>query len=69
MFMLTSVDATNDTCTSNNKYMGRYNVGALKEYFYRLKQQVFHNREVITSLQCKEFWKVSHNYKNASYTA
>ena len=30
-------------------------VGALKEYFYRLKQQVFHNREVITSLHCKEF--------------
>ena len=55
MFMLTSVDATNDTCMSNNKYMGRYNVGALKEYFYRLKQQVFHNREVITSLQCREF--------------
>ena len=42
MFMLTSVDATSDTCTSHIKYMGRYNVGALKEYFYRLKQQVFH---------------------------
>ena len=37
MFMLMSVDATNDTCTSNNKYMGRYNVGALKKYFYHLK--------------------------------
>ena len=69
MFMLTSVDATNDTCTSNNKYMRRHNVGALKEYFYHLKQQVFHNCEVITSLQCTEFWKVSHNYKNVSYSA
>ena len=34
---------------------GTCTVGALKEYFYRLKQQVFHNREVITSLHYKEF--------------
>ena len=43
MFMLTTVHlnvhVTSDT--SNNKYMGRYNVGALKKYFYHLKQ-AFH---------------------------
>ena len=42
---MTHVRQITSTCT----------VGALKEYFYRLKQQVCHNREVITSLHCKEF--------------
>ena len=43
MFMLTCttvhLNVTSDT--SNNKYMGRYNVDALKKYFYHLKQ-AFH---------------------------
>jgi len=54
MFMLTDVNTTNDT--SNNKYMGRYNVHCkcTKEVFLSLKH--FTNLEVIhvTTLQCKE---------------
>ena len=43
MFMLTTVHVSATSNTSNNKYMhmGRYNVGALKKYFYHLKQ-AFH---------------------------
>ena len=41
MFMLTTVHLNVTSDTSNNKYMGRYNVGALKKYFYHLKQ-AFH---------------------------
>ena len=61
MFILTTVqvNATSDTCTSNNKYMYKYmerynvHVGALKKYFYHLKQ-AFTNLVVITAPQCKE---------------
>ena len=41
MFMLTTAHVNAASDMSNNKYMGRYNVGALKKYFYRLKQ-AFH---------------------------
>jgi len=43
MFMLTAVHVNKTSDMSNNKYIGRYNVGALKKYmdFYHLKGE-FH---------------------------
>ena len=49
--MLTTLNAACDR--SNNKYMGRYNVGALKEYFDHLNKH-FTNLKVTTALQLKE---------------
>ena len=40
MFMLTSVNVDATSHMSNNKYPGRCYVGALKDYFCRLKQQL-----------------------------
>ena len=60
MFMLTSVHVDATSHMSNSKYLGR-----CKGLILLLKTAT--NLEVITALQCREFWKASPN-KNVSYS-